>query len=100
MIIETVRVSFTPNKWPQAVEWGKKITASLKRRHGSLLRPRTGDRNSIVWITQYSSMSEMEDTREKERADSGHMAIVKEGTTADWYLGIKRNYWDVLEVIE
>ncbi len=96
MVIETVRVSFTPNKWPQAVEWGKKITASLKRRHGFLLRPRTGDRNSFIWHTQHSSMSEAEDARENFKDDSGFWAIWKEGTTADWYRGTKRNYWDVL----
>ena len=98
MMMETVRVTFAPNKWPQAVEWAENVTAYIKKagRQLSLLRPRTGDRNAIIWLIQHSSLAEADEAHEKLKGDSEYMKIWREGATADWYIGQRRTYWEVL----
>ena len=102
MIIHTIRATFAPNRTTLAMEHVSKVYAYCKKEdlippQTMLVRPRYGDTNSYVWIAQYSSISEMEQFRNKRRADSGFMALLKEGTEADWYLGTRSNIYDAIE---
>ena len=42
-------------------------------------------------------MSEYEEARNKTAADSGRAAIVKEALEADWFLGMTRRIFEVVE---
>jgi hypothetical protein len=98
MKMETFRVNVAPNKWREAEEWQKKVTAYVKKAgwQTSLLQQRTGDVFSFVSLTQHSSIAEADAALEKILADSEFMKIWREGQTADWFLGAQRTYWDVL----
>ena len=98
MIMETLTLTFVPNKWPKAVEWGKKVTEYVKKAGWriSLIRRKTGDRNELIWLSQHSSLAEADEALEKLKADSAFQKIWRQGATADWYLGVRRTYWEVL----
>jgi len=106
MIIDVViRIKVAPGKvGSHAVKWASKILAYGKKAGlgapGSLLQPRTGDGHEIVFVDRYPSMSEYEEIYRKRRADSGWMAIAKELLESDWYLGLTRRIYDVVEVAE
>ena len=101
MIMSTVRMIFTPNKATQAVEWARKLMAYSKKAgisgDVSLIRPSTGETNSLIWLSRHASMEEREQIHKKRRADSGWVAIVNEGIESDWFIGERRNIYEVLE---
>ncbi|MEE9474781.1 MAG: hypothetical protein V3V36_03830 [Candidatus Hydrothermarchaeaceae archaeon] len=105
MIDVVIRIKVAPGKvGSHAVKFASKMLAYEKRAGlsapGSLLQPMTGDGHEIVFVSRYPSMSEYEENYRKLRADSGWMEIAKEILESDWYLGLTRRIYDVVEVVE
>ena len=101
-MIEVVgRINVAPGKVQQAVEWAKKLIARSKkaglRGEGVILRPITGEVAFIAFVGRYASMGEFEELRAKRRADSEWAAIAKEGFDSGWYLGTRRNIYEVVD---
>ncbi len=105
MIAVVTSIKIVPGKGAQAREWARKILAYEKKAgllSGPifLLRPATGKRIKITFAEHQPSMAKYEETKTKQRPDSGRMAIIKEMLESDWYLGGTRQIYDVLEVVE
>ncbi len=101
-MIEVVgRINVAPGKVQQGVEWAKKLTAFSKNAgiggEVYIVRPLTGEVRFFAFVSRYASMAEFEELRNKRRANSGWMAILNEGVESDWYLGTKRNIYEVVE---
>ena len=101
MTTELVVQGVVPGKTQQAMEWGRKIVGYYKKASSprlSLLRPTTGGIISeIVFIAEWSSMSEMEEEFRRREADSDWQAIMKQLGKADWVVGATRTMYEVAE---
>jgi hypothetical protein len=100
MTTELIIQRCAPGEVSQALEWASKIVAYYKKTGGpqvSVLRPTTGEVNSeIVFVAQWSSMSELDKEIRRRNADSEFQAIMK-GLEADWALEAKRNIFEVVD---
>jgi hypothetical protein len=101
MVAVTVRVKVAPGKASEAADWAGRVVAcgkkvNLASAQTSIYRPLTGDTSEIVFVSQYSSVSEFGELVAKRRANSEWMAIVKEGMESSWYLGTTRRIYDIV----
>jgi hypothetical protein len=102
MIHLVTRIKVAPGKTgSHAVEWAKRLLAYENKARfnapGWLLRPRTGDGHAIMFVHEYATMAEYDEHHRKQRADPGWREIGKELLESDWYHGITRNIYDVVE---
>lgn len=100
-MIDVVNVmKVAPGKTAQALEWAKKLLAYDKKAGRaaaatSLLRPLTGEMDTIVFVGRYPSMAAFEEMHNRRTADSGWMAILND--RSDWHLGSTRRIYGVVE---
>ena len=103
MIDVVYRCKVVPGRTGQAVEWAKRhfalnAGAGLLAQAVSILLPRTGDADAILWVDRYPSMAAYEDNYDRKApADAGWVAGMKEMEEADWYRGMEIAIYDVVE---
>jgi hypothetical protein len=102
VVYEIATVKIKPGKTPEALEWLAKIAAYIKRANPgwqvSRLTPTSGDLdNEIVLLNNCPSLSEYDAGAEARREKPEWQALVKEIRESDWFLGLTRRFYRVME---
>ena len=62
-----------------------------------LFEPISGELSGIVHVSLYSSLSAFEEVRKKREGDPEWQGILKEIAESEWFLGVTRRIFDVIE---